>query len=314
MASSPIKAHIKSDGVWRTLKKLHIKQADRWVPVKKGFVRQGKVWTLFFQSRVVIDVANTRTNFKLVDAVVAQLGHAPTEAIEVQLNIAASGVLGATSVGNTALTIGRFPTGSIIIINNQGKILGAGGVPNGGKGGNAIDANVSGQTVTINNQAGAVIYAGGGAGGQGGKGGAGGTGSRSWADGLGLNWANGGAGGVGGSGGAGGIGRGFNISRLAGTSGKAGTSGVVGGGWDPGLGGAGGTGGTGGSGGEWGLPGKAGAVGTQGKAGGSNGFGAGGTGTAGSAGTSGGMPGNYLVKGSATVTLNNRGTVAGSLA
>ena len=86
-----------------------------------------------------------------------------------------SGVtVGATS-GNTALTVGQFPTGSTIAINNYGDIQAYGGAASSA-GGDAINANYANQTVTINNQTGATIYGGGGGGGTGGNGGSGGTG------------------------------------------------------------------------------------------------------------------------------------------
>lgn len=90
--------------------------------------------------------------------------------------IGTSGVIGATS-GNTALTIGQFASGSTIVVNNYGSINAYGGVGGtagvGGAGGDAIYASYPNQTVTINNQSGAVIRGGGGGGGKGGTGGAG---------------------------------------------------------------------------------------------------------------------------------------------
>jgi len=92
-----------------------------------------------------------------------------------------SGVtIGGTS-GSTALTVGQFPSGSSVIINNYGSIQGYGGsgggyYSSGGAGGDAINANYANQSVTINNQSGATIYGGGGGGGSGGLGGSGGSG------------------------------------------------------------------------------------------------------------------------------------------
>jgi len=86
-----------------------------------------------------------------------------------------SGVtIGGTS-GSTALTVGQFPSGSSVIINNYGSIQGSGGAA-GSAGGDAINANYANQSVTINNQSGATIYGGGGGGGSGGLGGSGGSG------------------------------------------------------------------------------------------------------------------------------------------
>lgn len=82
--------------------------------------------------------------------------------------------------GSTALTVGQFPTGSTIQVNNWGSIQGFGGTAGttgaGGAGGDAIFANYPNQTVVVNNNTGAVIYGGGGGGGRGGAGGLGGLG------------------------------------------------------------------------------------------------------------------------------------------
>lgn len=76
-------------------------------------------------------------------------------------------IVGATNTGSYALNISASLGGSLTI-DNYGSILGAGGLPNGGNGGNAIIAS---SPVTFNNQG--IIYAGGGAGGAGGTGGGG---------------------------------------------------------------------------------------------------------------------------------------------
>lgn len=107
----------------------------------------------------------------------------PATATSYKVLIGTSGVIGATS-GNNALVIGQFPTGSTITINNYGQIAGFGGAGGstgvGSSGGDAIYASYANQTVTINNQTGAFIRAGGGGGGRGGTGGTGGTGGQGY--------------------------------------------------------------------------------------------------------------------------------------
>jgi hypothetical protein len=92
-----------------------------------------------------------------------------------------SGVTVGATAGNTALVLGQFATGSTIVINNYGSVLAYGGAGGsyynvGSSGGDAIFASYANQTVTINNQTGALIYGGGGGGGSGGPGGTGGSG------------------------------------------------------------------------------------------------------------------------------------------
>ena len=86
-----------------------------------------------------------------------------------------SGVtIGGTS-GNAAMTI-PSGMGGTLIIDNNGHVHGHGGSANGGTGGNAIHCVST--AVTINNNSGATIKAGGGGGGQGGTGGRGGNGGN----------------------------------------------------------------------------------------------------------------------------------------
>jgi hypothetical protein len=97
------------------------------------------------------------------------------------------GVTVGATTGNTALTVGQFATGSTITINNYGAIQAYGGAASS-TGGDAINANYPNQTVTINNQTGAIIYGGGGGGGTGGSGGTGGVGGGGYYTTSGINY------------------------------------------------------------------------------------------------------------------------------
>ena len=97
-----------------------------------------------------------------------------------------SGVtVGATS-GNHAMHI-PSGMGGTLIIDNNGSVEGHGGASNGGTGGTAIHCDST--AVTINNNSGAAIKAGGGGGGQGGQGGTGGNGGQGGTGGQGRNTA-----------------------------------------------------------------------------------------------------------------------------
>lgn len=101
----------------------------------------------------------------------------------VKFTIPTGVTIGSTSSGTPALDLGQFPTGTIIEIENNGNIYGAGGTAgtggtvygaavgaaggptNGGNGGDAIKADYLNQTVTIINNG--TVYGGGGGGGGG---------------------------------------------------------------------------------------------------------------------------------------------------
>lgn len=126
-------------------------------------------------------------------------------------------------------------------------------------------------------------------------------------------YTGGGSGGGGGAGGAGGRGYGYGNTNVYAYGGEAGAGGSAGG-TNAGYGGTGGTGGPGGAGGGWGTAGAQGGTGNTGGTGASGNYTGGSAGYGGAAGAGGGAPGRYLVKGSASVTLNNSGSLAGSLA
>lgn len=166
---------IKNAGAWINVSGISVKDAGTWKTVNNSYINKAGTWVEFFANAIVITVSTTVTNYNLFTA-----AGSPTQPSTVILNINSGATIGATA-GNTALTVGQFPTGSNIVINNSGSIQaygGAGGAyPNAGSaGGDAIYASYPNQTVTINNQFGAFIYGGGGGGGSGGYGGAGGNG------------------------------------------------------------------------------------------------------------------------------------------
>ena len=143
----------------------------------------------FYNTTVVRTITlpngNTET-LNLLTTVTTTFGTLNTAKKYVKLVIPSGAIVGTTNSAVAALDIGQFPTGTIIEIENNGSIQGAGGLAgaggtvygaaantvggpySGGKGGDAIKANYLNQTVTITNNG--TIYAGGGGGGGGAKG------------------------------------------------------------------------------------------------------------------------------------------------
>jgi hypothetical protein len=279
------------------------------------------------RAQIVVNLASSTANLDYVVNSILGYSFGNTDFI---LNINAGVYAYATGVGFPAVYIRGTASGDTVTINNSGYIIGA-----GGRGGDAGTTGEAGQvgvlfllsggvTTTINNAAGAYI-AGGGGGGAGGNVG----------DGAGGGGAGGGAGGdIGGNaGGSGGV-IGANGSNGAFSgSGRAGGGGgrvlpgsrttpTTGQGFGGPAGGSGGGTSVGNVGGYGGGPGEAGqSVNTGGFFGDLGGGGGGGWGSAGgnvntSLGVlirSGGAAGAAINRQSATVTVNNSGTIYGAV-
>lgn len=278
---------------------------------------------------VSLIISASTTNVNLLSTYTTEFG-IPTSAVNLTVEVKSGVTIGATS-GNTALTLGQFPSGSTITINNSGSIQGYGAAITGGvgaAGGDAINANYANQTVAINNLSGATVYAGGGSGGKGGTGGSGSVSGYTFAGTPAPNQSWGGTGNTNCNNtcnaywaGSTCYGTCTGIATVTCTacgyyttsypSGGIGGNGGQGQGYGQansmGSGGAAGgtnagTGGTGGTGGTWGTGGNTGATGASGNY------------TAGTVGSGGGASGRYLVKGANSVTFNNLGGIAGALA
>lgn len=286
-------------------------------------------------------------NVNLFDQFAARFGNPGGLAVTVVIKLNPGAVIGGS--GQNALTIGQFPSGSVLTIDNYASIQGFGGGASA-TGGSAVNGEFGGQIMTLNNHG--QMFAGGGGGGYAGTGGQGGPGQYQGADVPGPNeksacddtcdsscvrkW------------GAGYFCPAANCSvesfctfrnipdafcercykrgpivSTTGGPGGGGGGGGVGQGYNQaraaGASGAGGqpggqnagTGGQGGTGGTGGDWGQAGATGETGRVGGNGNVGGGGGGTPGAGGAG---PGYYLIKGGANLTFNNYGSIAGGLA
>jgi hypothetical protein len=296
----------------------------------------------------LLQVNSNTENLNIFNLFVSTYGNPGTQAVNLLVDIKAGVIVG--GVGANALTVGQFPAGSQITIDNRGSIQGFAGGRNSGAGGSGVYGAYSNQTMVLNNYGG--VLAGGGGGGVGGTGGKGGNGFYDTPQELGASgcWIDGGkapfcgncglsaceckfgAGAYCRSGGmacatifcngcaycsrnvrsytTGGAGGGPGAGGFGQGYARARTDGNGGAGGAPGGTNA----GTGGTGGKGGIGGDWGKPGAKGNTGGTGANGNNGAGAAGAAGAGGGAAGNYLIKGGANFTFNNQGTVAGGLA
>lgn len=150
---------------------MKVRQGGSWVDVNT-YIRQNNQWVFVGNfsdaNEFLLVISQTTTDLNLQAAFVRRFGTTAWVSTKRKRVVINSGVIvGSLNPANYALTIPPGLGGSLTI-DNYGSIQGAGGLPNGGTGGNAIIAS---SPVTFNNQG--TIYAGGGAGGAGGTGGQG---------------------------------------------------------------------------------------------------------------------------------------------
>ena len=168
--------YVNDEGTWKLPKVVWVNQGTTWRVCKNVYVNDGGAWQELIRT---IDITSSKSNFNLFEFV-----GSPTKALSLVVNVS-SGVeiFSEDTTGNRtpAFTVGNFPAGSAIIINNNGYISGGGGfgglsqLKNGGNrlptnGSNGGDGIVKGSSnnfdITIANTG---TIAGGGGGGAGGN-------------------------------------------------------------------------------------------------------------------------------------------------
>lgn len=268
--------YVNNSGAWTLSKEIYVNDSGTWKEPQEVYINDVGTWKLVHK---VVYIASDQANLNLYSYI-----GSPSQAIRLKAIINSGINIYSNSAVSPSLTIGSFPTGSEILLINNGNIQGAGGT--GGKGedygtGNGTAGSVGGTalstTVPITVRNNGTIYAGGGGGG----------GSVGLVQGFGS-------------------GKGYYTQSVAG-SGGGGGAGIVGG-----IGGA--------AGGNATWPGGVGQTGTA-TAGGAGGTASysnpgavgGGRGSAGaSSNWSGGAAGYYIV-GNSYVTWEVSGTLAGNV-
>ena len=157
--------HTKHNGTWKEVgsNSFYVKYNGVWTVVDEAFVKSGGLWKQYFINEIAVTLAST-TN---VDAE-GLFDSAVWTATTPKRIIVPSGVTIGGTGGTAALTIPSNMAGPLNI-DVIGDVIGTGGAANGGAGGHAILNNAGG--VIVNVEAGGQLLAGGGGGGRGGQGG-----------------------------------------------------------------------------------------------------------------------------------------------
>lgn len=120
--------YVNDNGKWKLPKSIWVKDGT-WKPCSNVYVKQGGSWR---EMITTVSLTSNKNNFNLWE----HIGK-PTQPISVVFNIASNVVIGSSGYTDgyrtTAFTVGDFPSGSSVLINNNGLIAGGGG--EGGTGG-----------------------------------------------------------------------------------------------------------------------------------------------------------------------------------
>ena len=150
--------YVKNASRWYLPKSIWVKLSGTWRVCQNVYIKHGGVWREMIKT---VTLSSNRTNFNLWDYV-----GRPSQPISLVFTINSNVVISATrpklsqwcpywcvdlraSLPSlpTAFTVGNFPTGSTVIINNNGYISGGGGY--GGKCDTVIDDKGSIQYIDI---------------------------------------------------------------------------------------------------------------------------------------------------------------------
>ena len=120
--------YVNDEGTWKLPKSIWINNgtstsgSTQWRVCKNVYVNDGGAWKELIRT---IDITSSKSKFNLFEFV-----GSPTKALSLVVNVS-SGVeiFSEDTTGNRtpAFTVGNFPAGSAIIINNNGYISGGGG-------------------------------------------------------------------------------------------------------------------------------------------------------------------------------------------
>ena len=114
--------YVNDTGTWKLPKSIWINQLGTWRVCKNVYVNSGGAWKELIKT---VDITSNQSNFNLH----SYLG-SPSQALSVVVNLNSNVVISSSNTsGNRtpAFTVGNFPTGSTVIINNNGYISGGGG-------------------------------------------------------------------------------------------------------------------------------------------------------------------------------------------
>ena len=158
--------YVNDSGTWKLAKEIYVNDGGTWKEPQEVYINDGGTWKI---QHKVIYISSSTANVNLYT-----LAGSPSNALRLKVIIDSGVNVYSSSPTSPSLSVTGFPSGSEILLINNGSIVGAGGSAgkgadyggvgdNGGAGGTALYT-----TVPINVQNNGSIYGGGGGGGGGG--------------------------------------------------------------------------------------------------------------------------------------------------
>jgi hypothetical protein len=123
--------YVNDEGTWKLPKSIWVNQLGTWRVCSNVYVNKSGAWKEMIKS---VDITSSKSNFNLYEHI-----GSPAQALSIVVNIASFvEIFSQDTSGNRtpAFTVGNFPNGSTVVINNNGYISGGGGF--GGVGGTQI--------------------------------------------------------------------------------------------------------------------------------------------------------------------------------
>ena len=119
--------YVKDNGVWKLPKSIWVKSGT-WRVCNNVYVKEGGSWREMIKT---VDLTSNKSNFNLYSHV-----GSPSQPLALIFNVASNVTISSSGTTSgyrtTAFTVGNFPSGSTIIINNNGTIAGGGGARGAG--------------------------------------------------------------------------------------------------------------------------------------------------------------------------------------
>lgn len=123
------KTHVKAAGIWQPSKEIYVKSGGMWLQAQKAWHKTAGVWQLVHDRLILVNIVipSNTFNFDIKLAADSVYGSTITGPAQVTVTVNPGVVVGSYDVANSGLKSGTFPSGSSIILNNYGYVVGKGG-------------------------------------------------------------------------------------------------------------------------------------------------------------------------------------------